>query len=97
MGFLTPKQVTAPEFKDLGKDIHVVAKEVNELEVKLAKMAVKGRYLHYLGTKQHEEEDIREDCIICFGSSDDNQAVLLQCGHYFCLVSYTTFTFREWR
>lgn len=57
-------------------------------------MAVKGRYLHYLGTKQHEEEDIREDCIICFGSSDDNQAVLLQCGHYFCLVRYT-FTFRE--
>lgn len=56
--------------------------------MKLAKMAVKGRYLHYLGTKQHEEDDIREDCIICFGSSDDNQAVLLQCGHYFCLVSY---------
>ncbi|OXB37227.1 E3 ubiquitin-protein ligase SHPRH [Cryptococcus neoformans] len=84
--------VTAPEFKDLGKDIHVVAKEVNELEVKLAKMAVKGRYLHYLGTKQHEEEDIREDCIICFGSSDDNQAVLLQCGHYFCLSCY-----REYR
>ncbi|WVQ84030.1 hypothetical protein IAT38_006175 [Cryptococcus sp. DSM 104549] len=83
--------VSAPEYRDLGKDIEAAQREVYELEVKLAKMTVKGRYLQYLGTKEGEDEDIREDCIICFGSSDDTQAVLLQCGHYFCLSCYKEF------
>ncbi|ODO03141.1 hypothetical protein I350_05986 [Cryptococcus amylolentus CBS 6273] len=76
--------VAVPDFKDLGRDIEAAAQEVNELEVKLAKMAVKGRYLQYLGTKEHDENDLKEDCIICFGSSDCQEAVLLTCGHYFC-------------
>ncbi|WRT65006.1 uncharacterized protein IL334_001947 [Kwoniella shivajii] len=80
--------VATPESKDLDKDIEAYSKEIDEFEVKLARMVVKGRYLQYLGTREQEHEDIREDCIICFGSSDDNQAVLLQCGHYFCLSCY---------
>ncbi|WVR04446.1 hypothetical protein IAU60_001449 [Kwoniella sp. DSM 27419] len=83
--------VAAPEFKDLADDIAAVSRRIDEHEVKLARMTVKGRYLQYLGNKQNEDEDIREDCIICFGSSDDNQAVLLECGHYFCLSCYREF------
>ncbi|WWC87137.1 uncharacterized protein L201_002023 [Kwoniella dendrophila CBS 6074] len=80
--------VTAPEFKDLNKAIDASSKEIDELEVKLARMVVKGRYLQYLGSKDQDHESIREDCIICFGSSDDNEAVLLECGHYFCLSCF---------
>ncbi|WVQ76787.1 hypothetical protein IAR50_006461 [Cryptococcus sp. DSM 104548] len=83
--------VASPEFKDLGRDIEAAAKEANELEAKLAKMAVKGRYLQYLGTKEHDENDLKEDCIICFGSSDCQEAVLLTCGHYFCQSCFKEF------
>nr|XP_019047438.1 E3 ubiquitin-protein ligase SHPRH [Kwoniella bestiolae CBS 10118]OCF26368.1 E3 ubiquitin-protein ligase SHPRH [Kwoniella bestiolae CBS 10118] len=80
--------VTAPEYKDLTREIDAYTREIDELEVKLARMVVKGRYLQYLGNKERDHEDIREDCIICFGSSDDTQAVLLECGHYFCSSCY---------
>ncbi|WWD22075.1 hypothetical protein CI109_106564 [Kwoniella shandongensis] len=83
--------VSAPEFKDLQKETQTVSQEINEIEAKLSKLVIKGRYLKYLGEKQDNELDVREDCIICFGSSDDNQAVLLQCGHYFCLSCYKEF------
>ena len=53
-------------------------------------MAVKGRFLDYLGSKENIDEEIREDCIICMGSSEDEKAVLLECGHFFCLVSPCT-------
>ncbi|WVQ97832.1 hypothetical protein IAU59_004947 [Kwoniella sp. CBS 9459] len=76
--------VSEDVYSRLAKDVVVASNEINALEVKLARMVVKGRYLQYLGNKQEGEEDIREDCIICFGSSDDSKAVLLQCGHYFC-------------
>ena len=49
-------------------------------------MVVKGRFLQYLGTREQGVEELKEDCIICMGSSDDNQAVLLECGHFFCNV-----------
>ncbi|WVQ69001.1 uncharacterized protein L199_007213 [Kwoniella botswanensis] len=80
--------VTAPEYKDLAMSINKHSAEIERLEVKLARMVVKGRYLQYLGNKDRDHEDIREDCIICFGSSDDTQAVLLECGHYFCSSCY---------
>ncbi|KAK8846763.1 hypothetical protein IAR55_005851 [Kwoniella newhampshirensis] len=83
--------VTAPDFKDLAAEIQAASQEIDEIEAKLSKMVIKGRYLKYLGEKQDMELDIREDCIICFGSSDDDQAVLLQCGHYFCLSCYKEF------
>jgi len=52
-------------------------------------MMVNARYLAYLGTKDHANADeVRDDCIICMGSSDDTKAVLLDCGHFFCQVSY---------
>lgn len=58
------------------------------MEVALGAMAVKGRYLQYLGTKRAGEVDNEEeeDCIICFGTSDDKNAALLECGHMLCLV-----------
>jgi len=49
-------------------------------------MVIKGRYLQYIGTRGEGDDDLREDCIICMGSSDDSQAVLLECGHFFCKV-----------
>ena len=51
-------------------------------------MMVNARYLAYLGTKDHANADeVRDDCIICMGSSDDTKAVLLDCGHFFCQAS----------
>ncbi|WVF70051.1 hypothetical protein IAT40_004838 [Kwoniella sp. CBS 6097] len=83
--------VSVPVYKDLEKELESCSDEITTLEVKLARMVVKGRYLQYLGNKQEGDEDIREDCIICFGSSDDNKAVLLQCGHYFCKSCFDEF------
>jgi E3 ubiquitin-protein ligase SHPRH len=72
--------VSTPEFKDLPREIDECSTTINGLEVKLARMVVKGRFLQYL----------RDECIICMGSSDDKQAVLLACGHFFCIVSDET-------
>ncbi|OCF41195.1 hypothetical protein I317_05025 [Kwoniella heveanensis CBS 569] len=83
--------VSADVYHRLAKDVETASAEITALEVKLARMVVKGRYLQYLGNKQEGEQDIREDCIICFGSSDDNKAVLLQCGHYFCKSCFEEF------
>ncbi|WWC59243.1 uncharacterized protein I303_101793 [Kwoniella dejecticola CBS 10117] len=82
--------VAAPELKrkTLEADLADCSKDIDALEIKLARMVVKGRYLQYLGNKDEDQEDIKEDCIICFGSSDDTQAVLLACGHYFCWSCY---------
>ncbi|WWC67711.1 uncharacterized protein I206_101623 [Kwoniella pini CBS 10737] len=82
--------VSAPEMKKkpLAAELIDCNKDIDELEVKLARMVVKGRYLQFLGNKDDDNGDIKEDCIICFGSSDDTQAVLLECGHYFCLSCY---------
>jgi len=52
-------------------------------------LTVKGRFLAYLGTKQDEGmEDVRDECIICMGSSDDTKGVLLECGHFFCVSCF---------
>lgn len=80
-------QVAEPEFLDLKKEIKDASEEIDSMEVKLARMVVKGRYLQYLGSKDQDAEELREDCIICMGSSDDSSAVLLECGHFFCEVS----------
>jgi E3 ubiquitin-protein ligase SHPRH len=83
--------VSTPEFKDLPREIDECSTTINGLEVKLARMVVKGRFLQYLGSKEHQtEDDLRDECIICMGSSDDKQAVLLACGHFFCIVSDET-------
>lgn len=78
--------VSAPEFKDLAVDIAQSQTAINDLEGKLARMVVKGRYLQNLGTKEMDDDELREDCIICMGSSDAKHAVLLECGHFFCKV-----------
>lgn len=64
-----------------------VNKEVLALEKKLARMEVKGRYLAFLGSQGDRDNDtLRDECIICMGSSDDKHVVLLSCGHHFCKV-----------
>ena len=50
-------------------------------------MAVKGRYLQYLGNKEAGQAEAEHECIICFGTSDDKHAALLACGHMLCFVS----------
>ena len=84
--------MSAPEFKDLKVDITDCSSLIDELELKLTRMTIKGRFLQYLGTRQEGQEELKEDCIICMGSSDDTQAVLLECGHFFCVVSGTSCT-----
>jgi hypothetical protein len=76
-----------PAFKDLKKDIEACTERIMFSEAKLTRMTVKGRFLQYLGTKEQGDDELREDCIICMGSSDDTHAVLLECGHFFCNVS----------
>lgn len=79
--------MTAPEFRDLQVEIQDAQNDIVKSEAKLAKMAVKGRYLQHLGFEERERQDLKDDCIICMGSSDDTKAVLLDCGHFFCVVS----------
>ena len=79
--------VSTPEFRDVVKDLAEASRKANELEAKLARMVIKGRFLSYLGTREQNKDELKEDCIICMGSSDDNQGILLGCGHFFCQVS----------
>lgn len=77
----------APEFDNLQEEIDKQTAQITVEETKLARLIVKGRFLTYLGQKQGDADELREDCIICMGSSDDHKAVLLECGHFFCTVS----------
>jgi E3 ubiquitin-protein ligase SHPRH len=78
--------------KDLEKALEKSGTAINEAEAKLTHMTIKGRYLQYLGTKEQGDDELREDCIICMGSSDDTQAVILECGHFFCNVGLSADT-----
>lgn len=85
---LTVSQVTQPEAADAAMEIETMTQDIHVLERKLAQMEVKGRYLAFLGSQgERDVEALRDDCIICMGSSDDKQLVLLGCGHHFCKVS----------
>lgn len=56
---------------------------------KLQSLKVRGRYLQYLGGGGGgESRDMHEECVICFGTSDDKFAMLLGCGHAFCVSCY---------
>jgi len=79
--------VTAPTYKHLRTEIDEADQEILSLETRLARCQVKSRYLKHLGDKENTDEELRDDCIICFGSSDDTKGILLACGHFFCLVS----------
>lgn len=79
-------QVQAPEVNNLKRDIEDAQEEIVEHEVKLAHMVVKARYLQYIGSKDQAEGQTRDDCIICLGSSDDEDGVILSCGHFYCQV-----------
>ncbi|KAL1409743.1 hypothetical protein Q8F55_003740 [Vanrija albida] len=84
--------VATPMFKDVGRDIAIVDKDVIDGDVLLARMAVRGRYLNFLGSKDNANQDVHSECSICFGTSDDTHAILLNCGHAFCVSC-----FREYR
>jgi E3 ubiquitin-protein ligase SHPRH len=84
----TDHQVTPPTYKVLAEEIKEASEEIVAHETRLGQCQVKSRYLHYLGTKQESDDDLKDDCIICFGSSDDEDGVLLQCGHFFCTVGF---------
>lgn len=89
---LTISQVTQPEAEDAAMEIESITKDIHALERKLAQMEVKGRYLAFLGSQgERDVETLRDECIICMGSSDDKQLVLLGCGHHFCRVSAISF------
>lgn len=83
--------VAAPMFKDLRKDIAEADRQITRLEGDIARNTVKGRYLSYLDNG-NGERDVHEECSICFGTSEDKHAVLLACGHAFCVSC-----FREYR
>lgn len=75
---------------DLNLLIDACRGEIVTKEIRLARMTTRGRYLDFLDAKQRDGVDadtIREDCLICMGSSEDAYGVLLDCGHFFCAVS----------
>jgi E3 ubiquitin-protein ligase SHPRH len=60
--------------------------EINKSETTLTAMVVKGRFLDHLDEQERGADDMREECIICYGTSDDDKGLLLGCGHFFCKV-----------
>ena len=85
----TNNQVTAPISLHLEADIQEADREILALETQIARCQVKGRYLKHLGEKENQgtDQEMRDDCIICLGSSEDDSGILLSCGHFFCVVS----------
>lgn len=62
---------------------------VNDCNERLQALRVRGRYLQYLGgSGDNAMRDMHEECVICFGTSDDKYAMLLGCGHAFCVSCY---------
>jgi hypothetical protein len=84
--------VTAPTYKNLQAEINEADSDILLYETQIARCQVKSRYLKHLGDKEQQgtEEEMRDDCIICLGSSDDAHGILLPCGHFFCVVSSLT-------
>jgi len=75
--------VAVPEFTHLERDIQKATTEIGNLEHKIAANIRKGRFLSFLDT-DGEKRDLHEDCAVCFGTSDDQFAIMLDCGHAFC-------------
>jgi E3 ubiquitin-protein ligase SHPRH len=84
--------VTAPTYKNLQAEIDEADSDILAYETQIARCQVKSRYLKHLGDKEQQgtEEEMRDDCIICLGSSDDAHGILLPCGHFFCVVSFSS-------
>ena len=88
--------VRDPEFKDyadLVRQIQAAGLEVQQIAQRLIDARSRGRFLMQLGNKMDEQadggegEDPKDDCVICYGSSDDKEGLLLGCAHFFCKVS----------
>lgn len=80
-------QVTQHPFKHLDEEINKASIEIIDLEATLARSVVRSRYLKYLASRE-DTENTRDDCLICMGGSDDDWGILLDCGHFFCAVSF---------
>lgn len=62
---------------------------INGCNERLGALKVRGRYLKYLGGGDDQApRNMHEECVICFGTSDDKYAMLLGCGHAFCVSCY---------
>ncbi|KAL7424578.1 hypothetical protein Q5752_000262 [Cryptotrichosporon argae] len=81
--------VAPREFINLADDLSAASQDINSLNTRLATMARKARFLESLAGK--DEADIREECSICFGTSDDKAAYMLGCGHSFCVSCFRAF------
>lgn len=81
-----PRQVNAAA--SITAKIERCNQEIQNKELHLAQLSIRGRYLETLSANTDKnEEELREDCIICMGSSEDAHGMLLDCGHFFCAVS----------
>lgn len=83
--------VAVPTFKDVRKEIEVKDRQIIDAETTLARWSVRRRYLGFLDVENKNAEDIKENCATCFGTSDDTHAVLLHCGHMFCVSCFTEY------
>jgi E3 ubiquitin-protein ligase SHPRH len=82
--------VAPPDFQNLQHDIRKADEIINLLEGTIATNIVKGRYLSFLDNEK-KTHDVHEDCPICFGTSEDEFAILLDCGHAFCVSCFKDF------
>lgn len=83
--------VAVPQFKDVRKEIEVKDRQIMDAETTLARWSVRRRYLGFLDAENQSADDLKENCAICFGTSDDTHAVLLHCGHMFCVSCFTEY------
>ncbi|BEI82473.1 hypothetical protein CcaverHIS002_0303410 [Cutaneotrichosporon cavernicola] len=73
-------------FRQAYRNVDRMVQGCNE---RLQALRVRGRYLQYLGGGGGDAmRDMHEECVICFGTSDDTFAMLLGCGHAFCVSCY---------
>lgn len=83
--------VAVPVFLDVKNAIQGKDKQIMEAETQLARWSVRRRYLAFLDVENKSADELKEDCAICFGTSDDTHAVLLHCGHMFCVSCFTEY------
>jgi E3 ubiquitin-protein ligase SHPRH len=89
--------VRDPEFKDshdLQRQVDGTATEIDTVMQRLQEARVRSRFLTALGNKDGDnqgaieavaqKENPKDDCVICYGCSDDLEGLLLGCGHFFC-------------
>ncbi|CAK9783442.1 hypothetical protein CC85DRAFT_282178 [Cutaneotrichosporon oleaginosum] len=77
-------------FRQAYRNVDRMIFESNE---RLMTLRVRSRFLQSLsgddsGGGANPARDMHEECVVCFGTSDDKHAILLACGHAFCVSCY---------